>query len=184
MLYTTNYDLVKIELKDSPADITVINQNWDKIDQALKTVDGKTGGTIAGNTTIEGYFTVDSGTIVTQNITNPLQLRVDATRGTAPSENKILINSITDKNGQKGLASSQYVLETDNTASLGFYLSNPVKADEDEYAGLWIRWNAGKAQFGLTSHPENNSNDYSIPTTYWVTEKIQSSPKTQLIRYD
>ena len=36
MKQTTNYQLNKIELTDKPADITVINPNWDKIDTELK----------------------------------------------------------------------------------------------------------------------------------------------------
>lgn len=33
---TTNYGLHKIDLTDAPPDITVLNQNWDRIDQELK----------------------------------------------------------------------------------------------------------------------------------------------------
>lgn len=33
---TTNYNLHKIDLADSPPDITVLNQNWDTIDEELK----------------------------------------------------------------------------------------------------------------------------------------------------
>lgn len=36
MKQTTNYNLNQIELNDTPADITVINPNWDKIDTELK----------------------------------------------------------------------------------------------------------------------------------------------------
>jgi len=36
MKETTNYKLKKIELSDSPPDITVINPNWDLIDDNLK----------------------------------------------------------------------------------------------------------------------------------------------------
>jgi|GEM_PF-6343809 len=36
MLTTTNYQFKKIELKDSPPDITIINPNWDTIDVELK----------------------------------------------------------------------------------------------------------------------------------------------------
>ena len=32
---TTNFNLHKIDLTDAPPDITVLNQNWDKIDQEL-----------------------------------------------------------------------------------------------------------------------------------------------------
>lgn len=35
MIETTNYQLKKIELTDSPPDITVLNDNWDFIDAAL-----------------------------------------------------------------------------------------------------------------------------------------------------
>ncbi len=41
MLTTTNYGLKKIELKDSPPDITVINPNWDAIDAEFKTVESQ-----------------------------------------------------------------------------------------------------------------------------------------------
>ncbi len=33
--YTTNYNLTKIDLNDAPPDITVLNQNWDTIDEEL-----------------------------------------------------------------------------------------------------------------------------------------------------
>ena len=36
MKETTNYQLKKIELTDSPPDITVLNNNWDTIDEELK----------------------------------------------------------------------------------------------------------------------------------------------------
>ena len=36
MQTTTNYGLKKIELTDSPPDITVMNSNWDTIDAELK----------------------------------------------------------------------------------------------------------------------------------------------------
>ena len=36
MLYTGNYNLKKIELADTPPDITVLNSNWDTIDTELK----------------------------------------------------------------------------------------------------------------------------------------------------
>lgn len=36
MQETTNYKLKKLELTDSPADITVLNENWDKLDTEVK----------------------------------------------------------------------------------------------------------------------------------------------------
>lgn len=38
--YTQNYNLVKIDLADSPPDITVLNQNFDIIDEALRSAGG------------------------------------------------------------------------------------------------------------------------------------------------
>lgn len=38
---TTNYGLHKIDLTDAPPDITVLNQNWDKLDTKLKEVDDR-----------------------------------------------------------------------------------------------------------------------------------------------
>lgn len=67
MQKTTNYQLNKIELTDSPADITVINANWDTIDTNLKKLSDekfdKSGGTITGKTTISaGGLDVTGGT--------------------------------------------------------------------------------------------------------------------------
>ena len=42
MLLTTNYKMKKIELKDSPPDITVINSNWDWLDTMIKTLHDST----------------------------------------------------------------------------------------------------------------------------------------------
>lgn len=38
--YTPNYNLVKIELADSPPDITVLNENFDTIDTELRNAGG------------------------------------------------------------------------------------------------------------------------------------------------
>ena len=38
--HTPNYNLVKIELADSPPDITVLNENFDTIDTELKNAGG------------------------------------------------------------------------------------------------------------------------------------------------
>lgn len=43
MKETTHYKLKKIELNDSPPDITVINENWDTIDEELKERDTRVG---------------------------------------------------------------------------------------------------------------------------------------------
>ena len=65
MQQTTNYKLNKIELSDSPADITVLNSNWDTIDTNLKKLSdekfNKAGGTVSGTVTITGKLTENGG---------------------------------------------------------------------------------------------------------------------------
>lgn len=54
--YTTNYDLVKIALSDTPPDITKINPNWDTIDKELfKKMNGDTA--LAENTDLNTVLT-------------------------------------------------------------------------------------------------------------------------------
>ena len=59
--YTTNYNLHKIELSDKPADITVINPNWDFIDQMLKTLEESASGAFI---TAEDLHTIEKTSIV------------------------------------------------------------------------------------------------------------------------
>ena len=47
MKYTTNYGLRKLELTDSPPDITELNSNWDSLDTELKSTDNKAGSAYA-----------------------------------------------------------------------------------------------------------------------------------------
>ena len=68
--YTTNYNLVKIELSDTPPDITKINSNWDTIDKELfKKLNGDTA--LAENTDLNTvltpgrYFVGDNGAVAT-----------------------------------------------------------------------------------------------------------------------
>lgn len=69
MQQTTNYKLNKIELSDSPADITVLNSNWDTIDTNLKKLSdekfNKAGGTVSGTVTITGKLTENGGIDIT-----------------------------------------------------------------------------------------------------------------------
>lgn len=44
---TTNYGFVKPELTDAPPDITVMNENWDKLDTKIKELDE--GGNVKGS---------------------------------------------------------------------------------------------------------------------------------------
>lgn len=105
MQETTNYKLKKLELTDSPADITVLNENWDTIDAELKEHEGslssqaqdiaeineeldtkydKAGGTISGAVTIsKGGLTVTGNTTFNNDVT---------VKGTTVHENSIKSN--------------------------------------------------------------------------------------------
>lgn len=62
--YTTNYNLHKIELADKPADITVINPNWDFIDQMLKTLSDASSGSFL---LVDDLHTVEKNSMVECN---------------------------------------------------------------------------------------------------------------------
>lgn len=105
MQETTNYKLKKLELTDSPADITVLNGNWDTIDAELKEHEGslssqaqsiaeineeldtkydKAGGTISGAVTVsKGGITVTGNSTFNNNVT---------VKGTTLHENPIRSN--------------------------------------------------------------------------------------------
>lgn len=155
-------------------------------DYAAKTYFPYAGGTITGNVKINGTTTLKNsltaeneinanadinilGTIKSTAV-QPIQFKVDAARGTAPAENKYSLISFVDNSLTKWLASLQYTLETDNNASMGTYVANPLN-NEDEFAGLWARWSNGSAIIGVTHHPAADSNDYSIVTTGWANGK-------------
>ena len=56
---TTNYNFHKIDLNDAPPDITVLNQNWDTIDEELTKALPKTGGVLSGALTVIDNFNVN-----------------------------------------------------------------------------------------------------------------------------
>lgn len=130
MQSTTNYQLVKQELTDK-ADITQISGNWDIIDTQLKVLSDdkfdKSGGTIAGNLTVNGTTTLNkkvtakAGIDVTGdskfknnvdvtgilNMSNSirstkaefLQTQAPVVKGTKPSSTTYNYWSVFDKNG-------------------------------------------------------------------------------------
>ena len=93
MLYTENYNLVKIDLQDSPPDITVLTANWDEIDRILKEFsDGKQEHTAYVtnanlNTLLEDKAYICSGTLTNAPVnTSYCFLRVYDTK----SSNRVL----------------------------------------------------------------------------------------------
>lgn len=59
--YTTNYNLRKIELTDSPPDITQLNGNFDTLDTSLKAVSNKADSNEAKLNQIHYIFGVENG---------------------------------------------------------------------------------------------------------------------------
>jgi len=58
---TTNYHLVKINLTDSPPDITVLNPNFDTLDTVLKGVSDKADASETKLNQINYVFGVENG---------------------------------------------------------------------------------------------------------------------------
>lgn len=170
MQQTTNYKLNKIELADSPADITVLNPNWDKIDTELKNLSDnkfdKSGGTISGAVTVNGTLTTNSLVNIGE-----YKLKVDITKGQTPTEAKYATIGIYDNSLSESyrLGRIQYGISTNNTASMAMYVNRPNDAESEDSCGLLAQWlNGTTAQISVTHHPETASNDKSVATTYWV----------------
>ena len=185
MIQTTNYKLNKIELADSPADITVLNGNWDTIDTNLKKLSDekfdKKGGTVSGTVTITGKLIASGGAELNGNVTfnDPIigktsfLATVDAVKGTAPSAQKSFHIGFYDKNGfgipANRLARIQYTLGTDNNPQMSMLVNRPNEGSTEDPVGVIAQWIGNtSARISVTHHPSTDSNDKSVATTYWV----------------
>lgn len=185
MQQTTNYKLNKIELSDSPADITVLNGNWDTIDTNLKKLSDekfdKKGGTVSGTVTITGKLIASGGAELNGNVTfnDPIigktsfLATVDAVKGTAPSAQKSFHIGFYDKNGfgipANRLARIQYTLGTDNNPQMSMLVNRPNEGSTEDPVGVIAQWIGNtSARISVTHHPSTDSNDKSVATTYWV----------------
>ena len=139
--YTTNYNLHKIELADKPADITVINPNWDFIDQMLKTLEESASGAFI---TAEDLHTIEKTSIVL------------ADSNTLNTPYKDSLTSAT--NG------TCVVSVTGNNKTL-FYIctgvTNPVYT-QSCINGVWNDWQ--------TQIPTENSSIVTLVSTSWTGE--------------
>ena len=139
--YTTNYNLHKIELADKPADITVINPNWDFIDQMLKTLEESASGAFI---TAEDLHTIEKTSIVL------------ADSNTLNTPYKDSLTSAT--NG------TCVVSVTGNNKTL-FYIctgvTNPVYI-QSCINGVWNDWQ--------TQIPTENSSIVTLVSTSWTGE--------------
>lgn len=185
MQQTTNYKLNKIELSDSPADITVLNGNWDTIDTNLKKLSDekfdKKGGTVSGTVTITGKLIASGGAELNGNVTfnDPIigktsfLATVDAVKGTAPSAQKSFHIGFYDKNGfgipANRLARIQYTLGTDNNPQMSMLVNRPNEGSTEDPVGVIAQWIGNtSARISVTHHPSTDSNDKQVATTYWV----------------
>lgn len=212
MLQTTNYKLTKLQLDDTPVNIEDFNENWDTIDTNLKKLSdekfNKAGGTIGGKTTVSaGGVDVTGDSTFNNNLTikgttvheNPirstkaefLQTQAPVVKGTAPSSTIFNYWSVFDQNGwdvtNNRLAHIDYSVGTDKTATLSFFVNKYIAGSGETGCGFYARWANGEIpQIAMSHHPADNSNDYSIPSTYWVRNRINeavNSNKTQLVRW-
>jgi len=112
---TTNYQLNKIELTDSPPDITVLNPNWDTIDQKMKENEEIE----TGQRTINQSSTPSGNTGTLQNILNGFANRIRAITGktnwwSSPditlADTKTHVDATTEAHG--GIVASSEVVTT------------------------------------------------------------------------
>lgn len=54
--YTQNYNLRKIDLKDAPPDITVLNANWDIVDEELQNINEELQALAFGSTKVVSVY--------------------------------------------------------------------------------------------------------------------------------
>lgn len=115
MKKTTNYQLNKIELTDSPPDITVLNPNWDTIDQKMKENEEIE----TGQRTINQSSTPSGNTGTLQNILNWFANRIRAITGktnwwSSPditlADTKTHVDATTEAHG--GIVASSEVVTT------------------------------------------------------------------------
>ena len=169
--YTTNYNLHKIELSDKPADITVINPNWDFIDQMLKTLEEASSGAF---NTAEDLHTIEKTSIVladSNTLNTPYKDSLtSATNGTC-------VVSVTENNKTlfyicNGVTNPVYIQSCINgswdswqTIGDGVYIPKTEKGVANGVATLG---NDGKVPEGQLPNPDFDelANKYGVTETY------------------
>ena len=187
MQYTTNYGLTKLELSDSPADITEINDNWETIDEKLKEhadmLDGTTGSIAFTNK--ENTFTQKQKI---KTISPSVQLiNPNASKGTSPSSNLFWTIAAFDKNfvgnNESRVGAIDFVQAPNGTNQLRFIVHPDVENSEDTCSVIISvdKENNGFVK-GLT--PKHDSNDDTFATTEWVRDRIpELAPEPDLSDY-
>lgn len=164
MQYTSNYRLKKQELTDK-ADITQISENWDTIDRELATVDGKSGGTVTGDVTIEGN----------------LSTKLDYIKGQTPAEPKNATWNIFDSENNR-VARVQFNISESGVPSIGMYVNKNNDAGSDDSTGVVCQWNDITPKVSITHNPDKASNDKQIATTNWVKSQLATTSEYGLVK--
>ena len=185
MQYTTNYGLTKLELSDSPADITEINDNWETIDEKLKEhadmLDGTTGS--IAFTDEENTFTKPntfSGTTPYINFSNQ-----NLTKGTNPDSTVYQTIYFRDKTNSNNaiLGFIQNAVQNNGNVISKFAAYANV-ADSSDKGEIGITANKDGSATGFAPTPPVSSNTNEIATTEWVRDRIpELAPEPDLSAY-
>ncbi len=169
MQYTSNYQLKKQELTDK-ADITQISENWDTIDRELATVDGKSGGTVTGDVTIEGNLSTEG-----------FSTKLDYIKGQTPETPKNATWNIFDSENNR-VARVQFNISESGVPSIGMYVNRNNDASSEDATGVVCQWNDTTPRVSITHHPDKAANDKQIATTNWVKSQIATTSEYGLVK--
>lgn len=195
MQYTTNYGLTKLELSDSPADITEINSNWNTIDEKLKEhadiLDGTTGAIAFTNK--ENSFTKNQTFDANLQFTNHLIYSSITKLGLVPKgevaeQNKYLqlrlldsenLNQITHTLAEMVMTVN---VEGDTSSSIRAYKN---ETDSSENADILVGYDKSRNRFYTKClSPDANSNTTEIATTEWCHDNLVDTTSIQHINAD
>ena len=179
MQYTTNYGLTKLELSDSPADITEINTNWETIDEKLKEhadmLDGTTGSIAFTNK--ENTFTNRQNFLQAFNLINK-----SVEVGVVPSNDQFIRFDYKDKN-EKSFGYFQVARRTTGKREISFRL---MKEDAAAITSSSIELfeQADGTAVATCPTPPTSSDTNEIATTEWVRDRIpELAPEPDLSEY-
>lgn len=117
---TTNYELHKIDLSDAPPDITVLNQNWDKIDEELADRLPLSGGALTGSLTVMDNFNVNKTYDTTEYKTYVRPINYSIGSNGEYSAGMLLYNGET--NNSQLMFNKDGVMFRDNVAGKAYHL--------------------------------------------------------------
>ena len=180
MQYTTNYGLTKLELSDSPADITEINDNWETIDEKLKEhadmLDGTTGSIAFTNK--ENTFTNRQNFLQAFNLINK-----SVEVGVVPSNDQFIRFDYKDKN-EKSFGYFQVARRTTGKREISFRLMKEDAAAITSSSSIELFEQADGTAVATCPTPPTSSDTNEIATTEWVRDRIpELAPEPDLSEY-